>query len=167
MNRFHEVAELITVCWFDIRGRIDARLLSPSTSYSAYLVFRSTPDSYGFSDEPIEVRVGLVDRESAERTVFLSSEGRGPAQNQQNVGRVDELALHNPGLELPDVDGEGMDRYPEQRGDGWLEVRLGEFFCEGGYDGGVEMEVSVREVRHLHGKGGLIIQGIEIRPAEV
>lgn len=156
MNRFHEVAELITVCWFDIRGRIDARLLSPSTSYSAYLVFRSTPDSYGFSDEPIEVRVGLVDRESAERTVFLSSEGR-----------VDELALHNPGLELPDVDGEGMDRYPEQRGDGWLEVRLGEFFCEGGYDGGVEMEVSVREVRHLHGKGGLIIQGIEIRPAEV
>lgn len=156
MNRFHEVAELITVCWFDIRGRIDARLLSPSTSYSAYLVFRSTPDSYGFSDEPIEVRVGLVDRESAERTVFLSSEGR-----------VDELALHNPGLELPDVDGEGMDRYPEQRGDGWLEVRLGEFFCEGGYDGGVEMEVSVREVRRLFWKGGLIIQGIEIRPAEV
>lgn len=77
------------------------------------------------------------------------------------------MALHNHGLELPDVDGEGMDRYPEQRGDAWLEVRLGEFFCEGGYDNGVEMEVSVREVRRLFWKGGLIIQGIEIRPAEV
>lgn len=110
---------------------------------------------------------GLLTGNLQSELFFLSSEGRGPAQNQQNVGRVDELALHNHGLELPDVDGEGMDRYPEQRGDAWLEVRLGEFFCEGGYDNGVEMEVSVREVRRLFWKGGLIIQGIEIRPAEV
>lgn len=134
LNRFLEVAELITVCWLEIRGRIDIGMLSPSTLYAAYLVFKFAPDSYGFKNQPIEVRVGLVDGEATQRTVYL------------------------------DVRREGRDGYPERRGDGWLEIGLGEFFCEGDCDG--EMEVKVLEVRKLFWKGGLIIHGVKIRPKE-
>lgn len=59
---------------------------------------------------------------------------------------------------------EGRDRHPKERGDVWLEIGLGAFFCEGGCDR--EMEVSASEVKRLWWKGGLIIQGIEIRPNE-
>lgn len=158
LNRFLEVAELITVCWLEIRGRIDIRMLSPSTLYAAYLVFKFTPDSYGFKNQPIEVRVGLVDGEATQRTVYLNSERRGSGPRHRHHFR------RNRGLELEDVRGEGMDRYPKERGDSWLEVGLGEFFCEGDCDG--EMEVKVLEVKKLFWKGGLIIHGIEIRPKE-
>ncbi|XP_062003294.1 F-box protein At2g02240-like [Rosa rugosa] len=30
-NRFEEVAKLLDVCWLEVRGQIDTRLLSPST----------------------------------------------------------------------------------------------------------------------------------------
>ncbi|KAL6190299.1 hypothetical protein ACLB2K_036697 [Fragaria x ananassa] len=59
-SRFEEVAELVSVCWLEIRGKIDTRLLSPSTMYKAYLVFKSTAATYGFDYQPAEVSVGLI-----------------------------------------------------------------------------------------------------------
>jgi hypothetical protein len=52
----------------------------------------------------------------------------------------------------------------KERGYGWLEIKLGEFF-NGGEDDG-EVEMSVLEVKGGNWKGGLIVQGIEIRPKE-
>ncbi|KAK4792240.1 hypothetical protein SAY86_022675 [Trapa natans] len=136
-SRFPEVAELIRVCWFDIKGRIDIRSLStPLASYSAYLVFRFTEESFGFRNLPVEVTVGPVDREAAVRTDFLNSDGM--------EGRP----------------------HPVERRDGWLETRLGGFSEEEDHYDGVEMELRVSEVRELNWKSGLIVQGIEIRPAE-
>ncbi|KZV19468.1 hypothetical protein F511_31838 [Dorcoceras hygrometricum] len=50
------------------------------------------------------------------------------------------------------------------RGDGWLEVELGEFHNNG--NGGCQNEVKMwlKEVKGVHLKGGLLVEGIEIRP---
>ncbi|KAG8501754.1 hypothetical protein CXB51_004784 [Gossypium anomalum] len=45
---------------------------------------------------------------------------------------------------------------------GGLEVEMGEFFNEGCVDDG-ELEMSALEIEYLNQKGGLILQGIEIR----
>ena len=71
MNRVGEVAELLLVCWLEIRGKIDMRMLSPSTKYKAYLVFKLTSDAYGFKNSLMVVTVGLVGRESTKQTVLL------------------------------------------------------------------------------------------------
>lgn len=52
--------------------------------------------------------------------------------------------------------------YPKERDDGWIEVELGDFFVNDGDEG--ELEMSVREVKVLNWKSGILIQGIEIRP---
>ncbi|XP_031379077.1 LOW QUALITY PROTEIN: putative F-box protein PP2-B12 [Punica granatum] len=138
-SRFPEVAELINVCWFEIWARFDVRILSLSTLYAAYLVFKFNPDSDGFENLPIEVGVHHVDGETImNRTVYLDHD-----------------------LELLQ---EGTDIYPKEREDGWLEIKLGEFPCNDGYDG--EMRVNLMQVDYGCWKNGLIIEGIEIRPKE-
>lgn len=55
--RFEKVAELLQVCWFDVRGKTNTRVLSPKTHYSAYMVFKKADQCYGFKDEAIEAVV--------------------------------------------------------------------------------------------------------------
>ncbi|GLT28420.1 hypothetical protein SLA2020_033550 [Shorea laevis] len=50
-----------------------------------------------------------------------------------------------------------------ERGDGWLELELDEFFNEGGEDG--KLEIWIFRFNG-HWKSGVIIEGIEIRPNE-
>ncbi|GMN25938.1 hypothetical protein TIFTF001_001127 [Ficus carica] len=72
--RFEDVAELIMVCWFEIRGKIDIQMLSPSTLYTVNLVFKSNIDAYGFEHQPVEATIGLVGGETTTRSVYLDSE---------------------------------------------------------------------------------------------
>lgn len=48
------------------------------------------------------------------------------------------------------------------RVDGWLEIELGEYYV--GFDEEDQLEMSVLETREGGWKGGIIVQGIEIRP---
>ncbi|KAM1052238.1 hypothetical protein ACFX19_034276 [Malus domestica] len=76
-SRFEEVAALVVVWWLDIRGKIDTRILSPSTVYKAYLVFMLSERARGFDrDDPSEVKIGFFGKEetSSKRTVFLGQE---------------------------------------------------------------------------------------------
>ncbi|CAK9165161.1 unnamed protein product [Ilex paraguariensis] len=135
--RFSEVAELIDVCWLEIRGKINTSMLFPNTNYAAYLVFKSPAGAYGFEYQPAEVSVGINEGGGETQTVYL-----------------------NP-------DGGQMLRYeiiPRLRGDGWMEIELGQYVNKGGQDG--ELEMSLMEVKGGHWKSGLIIQGLEIRPKE-
>ncbi|XP_023637633.1 putative F-box protein PP2-B12 isoform X2 [Capsella rubella] len=50
------------------------------------------------------------------------------------------------------------------REDGWLEIELGEYYV--GFDE-EELEMSILETRDGGWKGGIIVQGIEIRPKQV
>lgn len=144
--RFEEVAELVVVWWLEIRGKIDTRILSPSTVYKAYLVFMLSERARGFDhDDPLEVKVGLFGEEetSSKRIVFLG---------RQNItGRP---------MEIDET------QYPKKRPDGWLEVEIGEFFCPGEEDG-VLMEMICKELDLHRMKRGLIVQGIEVRPKRV
>ena len=55
----------------------------------------------------------------------------------------------------------GEERVPREREDGWLEIELGEFYSDGSDE---EVKVSLKEVKGEHLKGGLIVEGIELRP---
>ncbi|GKV02502.1 hypothetical protein SLEP1_g14935 [Rubroshorea leprosula] len=124
-----------SVRWFEINGSISTCKLSSMTHYKAYLVFKLAARFFGFTNERVEATVRLSGTEGLQRSVFLHAE----VEDVQNDYR-----------------------YPSvERGDGWLELELGEYFNEGGEDGQLEIRIL-----HFDGgwKSGVIIEGIEIRP---
>ncbi|CAI0572994.1 unnamed protein product [Linum tenue] len=130
-SRFGEAAELVGVCWLELKGTIPTTMLSPSTLYTAYLVFRSPQGGYGFDHQPVEVSVGLSGSDKTVRSVYLDA---------------------------------GMVKRKE-RGDGSYEVELGDFFTKEGVGEG-ELEMYLAEVKGGNWKGGIFVEGIEIRPKE-
>ncbi|KAI6695491.1 hypothetical protein NL676_023201 [Syzygium grande] len=156
-SRFAEVAELIDVCWLEIKGTISSCMLSPGTRYAAYLVFKFAISSYGFEFQSVEVGAGFAGDEvgKRERLVYLSRDS--------NTGRrrTRRRLRSMPPMYAP---AEGNGNYPKERRDGWSEIELGEFLTKEGEDGKVQM--SVMETKGGKWKKGLIVEGIEIRPKE-
>nr|XP_011466055.1 PREDICTED: putative F-box protein PP2-B8 [Fragaria vesca subsp. vesca] len=60
-SRFKEALKLISFGLFDIRGRIETRILSPSTTYKAYLVYRSTGVNYAATLTAVVARASGFD----------------------------------------------------------------------------------------------------------
>ncbi|KAL4318888.1 hypothetical protein GQ457_18G010170 [Hibiscus cannabinus] len=150
-SRFEEVAELVNVCWLEIRGKIAVSMLSPMTHYKAYLVFKPTTGAYGLHYQAAEVSFGVVGAQVWKRAVLLDADRGHP----RRVGRLNRCRF----LRMQTETAKG-------RGDGWLEIELGELLNDGSRcsDGETEVEMSVLEVKGGNWKGGLIVQGIEIRP---
>lgn len=141
--RFEKVAELLNVWWFEIRGKMKTRLLSPGTRYSAYIVFKTVDKCPGLADLPVEVGVGLVGQKIRKQLIYFD-------------GYMDNDSRKERG-ETRDV------MKPNKREDGWMEAELGEFFNEESCD---EIELSVIEIKSPYWKCGLIIEGIEFRPTK-
>lgn len=175
MNRFPEVAQLLEVCWLEISLKIEASLLSPNTTYVAYLVFKLTDEPRGLEHIPVETSVGMTDGVKNTKSVFLASEDYVNRRMQMipRYGHLFPFDRHVPHRPRPHaavaeassannrINGE----YPKQRVDGWMEAELGEVFVDGDDNGGGDfVEVSVMEVKHGHWKNGLIVEGIEFRP---
>lgn len=142
-SRFAEVAELINVCLFEIRGKINTCLLSPATLYTAYLVFKFASRIDGLDNQPVDVTMKLNEGECGAQTVSWNAHGRFRSTSVTVRGKV---------------------HYPKERGDGWLEMELGEFLSMKGEDG--ELEIRLCDASG-HWKRGLIVEGIEIRPKDV
>ncbi|KAK9291348.1 hypothetical protein L1049_019294 [Liquidambar formosana] len=166
-SRFEEVAELRAVCWLEIRGKINTGMLSPETTYGAYLVCKYK-SAYGLDYCTADVSVGILGCESFVQTVYLDpAAGERQPKKQRHVGVVSRrhrrraFMLASQAAVPREGDGRKM---PKERGDGWFEIELGEYVHKGGED--EELEMSLKEVKTLHWKGGLIVQGIEIRPKE-
>ncbi|KAI3735753.1 hypothetical protein L6452_15265 [Arctium lappa] len=162
-SRFTEVAELISVCWFEVHGRISTSMLSPDTCYVAFIVFKSTSETYGFDYQPAEVSIGISGRKTQTQTVFLEPRSdqrrQHPVVPRRRMGMFHRGHRANPiGPINPSSNGNG----PKEREDGWLEIELGEYFIKKGEEG--ELEMSMTEVKGGNWKGALVIQGIEIRP---
>ncbi|TKY52049.1 F-box protein PP2-B10 [Spatholobus suberectus] len=154
--RFTEVAELVRANLFEIRGRINTGMLSPKTLYGAYLVFKpSRVGTYGFDKQPVKVSIGIAGGNPLRQTVFLVAE-KGWRLKDQKRARFHGTA------ETPATEDYLDLQYPKKRGDGWLEVEMGEFFNEGGEDKRVEMVVYA--VKSGDRMRGLLVQGIEIKP---
>lgn len=136
-GRFAEVAKLNHVWWFEIKGRIETNILSQKTTYAAYLVYKLLEPSYGFN-VLINVRVHFEGEEETNGdggTCTLVFEDGDPPPQDTNL--------------------------PRDRGDGWEEVEIGEFYNGCGDDGVVLC--SLKDCRAAP-KRGLIVEGIEFRP---
>ncbi|CDP17216.1 unnamed protein product [Coffea canephora] len=147
-SRFPEVAELIMVTWLDITGKINTRMLSPKTTYAAYLVVKLANRAYGLHSYPLEVIIDAGDQKSWGITLL-----RHKKCSICLLRTLDEVVT--PGF------CERNERILHEREDGWMEVELGEFYNDGSEK---EVKMCLREVDGQHIKGGLIVEGIELRP---
>ncbi|PHU30365.1 hypothetical protein BC332_02458 [Capsicum chinense] len=138
-SRFPEVAKLNQVWVLDIQGTIRVGVLSPQTSYSAYLVYKFE-DVYGFYHRPLVVSVGVSGFQLDQRITFMLPVERRPQQyyhiedgNWESVylPSYPQQLLHWQRRHMQGNDASLMQsfvQHPKLRDDGWLEVELGEFF---------------------------------------
>ncbi|KAK4285580.1 hypothetical protein QN277_002260 [Acacia crassicarpa] len=54
-SRFPQVAKLQYVWWFDVRGELDTRVLSPGTRYEVWFMFRFGREGSGFKNKQVNV----------------------------------------------------------------------------------------------------------------
>ncbi|PHT60263.1 hypothetical protein CQW23_02626 [Capsicum baccatum] len=172
-SRFPEVAKLNQVWVLDIQGTIRAGVLSPQTSYSAYLVYKFE-DVYGFYHRPLVVSVGVSGFQLDQRITFMLPVERRPQQyyhiedgNWESVylPSYPQQLLHWQRRHMQGNDTSPMQsfvQHPKLRDDGWLEVELGEFFTRN-EDDCIEMTLKERREYGFQ-REGLIVEGIEIRP---
>ncbi|XP_031126149.1 putative late blight resistance protein homolog R1A-3 [Ipomoea triloba] len=71
-NSGYEVAELLRVCWLDIRGTVDTRRLHKMTCYSAYLLYKTKPGHYGIGPARSSLRYVNDNNSNSENQVFLA-----------------------------------------------------------------------------------------------
>uniref|UniRef100_A0A0A0L9G5 F-box domain-containing protein n=1 Tax=Cucumis sativus TaxID=3659 RepID=A0A0A0L9G5_CUCSA len=135
-SRFSEVAELQYVWWLEIKGKIEGRNLSPKTKYAAYFVFKLVEDN--FCRHVFETTPVSLE---------VHFEGAEVEEDRRKRVILDPL--------------EGSSVVCVERSDGWMEVEMGEFFNECGDDGSIIFHLM--QIDRLR-KGGLIVEGVEIRP---
>ncbi|RDX62756.1 F-box protein PP2-B15 [Mucuna pruriens] len=133
-SRFKEVVELRTVSWLEIEGKIESRILTPNTSYGTYLIMKISRREYGLDSVACEVSV-TVGNKVQSGSVYLYQKDENKSENK----RI---------------------RVPTRREDGWMEIEVGEFFSG---ETNQEVTMSLMEVGYQL-KGGLILEGIEVRP---
>jgi len=180
----------VDVCWLEISGNLSLSLLTPGTTYAAYLVFAMAEDAYG-----LECHVGMPPPKA---TVTVSSGGgtttssktpsSTPAQEHaiclHHMQGEEEAAAHRRKQQYVRLRrGYGISggarkttvltttreadpdiRCPRLRGDGWAEVEMGEFAVAGDEGDAAVVEVTVQEVDSRRWKRGLVVLGVEIRP---
>lgn len=137
-SRFAECAELLDVYWFVVSGEIATKDLSAGSSYEVYLVYKLAGSFSGLEGgQTSSVRL-YGERIVATSRVSLDPDARGiPA---------------------------GADvTYPVARGDGWMELRLGEFANHGVMLMEKAVIVDVREENDHIKKSGVIVEGMEFR----
>lgn len=153
-SRFAEVAELKTSGRLEIQGTIRTRTLSPHTTYKAYLLIKISDRAFGLDSIPCETSIMAGDRVLDTNTTYLR-EADFKKQQLENLIYWNRIQM------LKGRVNEGDEKLPSKRKDGWLEIELGEFFS-GESDEVVTM--SLMEIKGHQLKGGLTVQGIEVRP---
>ncbi|TYK09499.1 F-box protein PP2-B10-like [Cucumis melo var. makuwa] len=152
-SRFGEVVVIVRGCWLEIRRKISSGMLSPTTTYATYIVFKMRERKYfGFHIDFVDAMVGIVGSEHSVKTVCLDSY-MDDVIMFQHVSRAG--SNHLPTNNMSRLEG------PRGRHDGWFEIVLGEFDNKGGDD---EVEIILKKVRCTFSKNSFVFQGIEIRP---
>ncbi|KAK8599716.1 hypothetical protein V6N13_060460 [Hibiscus sabdariffa] len=134
-DRFPEVAELLIEWWLEVKGRIETGILSTNTNYAAYLVYK------------LKAVDGIAFKQ---RLVGLSVNVDGVASRE-----VRRVSLYP----------RDESRHVRERGDGWIEAEMGEFYNGSGDDGTVEFVLKQSDSGYP--VRGLIVEGIELRPKDV
>ncbi|KAL8061607.1 hypothetical protein ABFX02_02G096300 [Erythranthe guttata] len=140
-SRFPEAVELVMVSWLEIQGKINTRMLSPNTTYGAYLVVQVVKRAFGLDDTPLEVSIEVGDYKMRGKICMNLNEC------QRHVG-YEAFCV-------------GGQRGPCPRGDGWLDIELGEFYND---ESERDVKMEFKEIKGHRLKGGLVVEGIELRP---
>ncbi|KAL3645565.1 hypothetical protein CASFOL_010745 [Castilleja foliolosa] len=140
-SRFPEVAELIMVSWLEIRGKLNTRMLSPNTTYIAFIILQLRDRAFGLDKAPFEISIEIGDYKT-QKTLFLELDNKRDSKAQDK--KKDEVV--------------------RARRDTWLKVEMGEFYLNNGKDQNKEVKMWFGEIKGVHLKGGLVIEGIELRP---
>ncbi|URE33342.1 F-box protein [Musa troglodytarum] len=111
-SRFGEVAELVSVCWFDIGGSINSGLLSKKTWYTVYIVFELASDVYGLNAAPQKVSISLGTY-SSDRFITLQQDDDDDDDKEEEEEKGKK----------------------KLRDDGWMEIELGDFYNDEGDQG--------------------------------
>ncbi|KAK2984984.1 hypothetical protein RJ640_005752 [Escallonia rubra] len=135
-SRFYsKVAYLVRINHLDIQGKLRTNELFANTTYGVFLVFKLATRYSGLQSAKATVTDGRV-YDEASCTVYLTFECERRYRNEE---------------------------VPTSRGDGWMEVKMGEFYNGEGHD----REVVARVMQHSDfEKSGLIVGGIEFHPLD-
>ncbi|KAK7337720.1 hypothetical protein VNO77_18306 [Canavalia gladiata] len=152
-SRFAEATELRTGNWLEIEGKIRTGILTPNTSYAAYLIMNVSHRAYGLDCAPSEVSVAVGKRVKRKRVYVGYKDEKKRTMETLMYGNRTEM-LGNWVIEEEGIGG------PCKREDGWMEIELGEFFSGQGDE---EIRMSLKEVGYQL-KGGLLLEGIQVRP---
>nr|GMD45763.1 putative late blight resistance protein homolog R1B-17 [Ipomoea batatas] len=140
----YEVAELLQMSWFEIGFTCDIRCLSKMTCYSAYLVFKLVVG--GFQD----VNTALTSvRYSNDKNLY----GKLRGQNRNSQVFLAKTKSYGDCGQFP----------VDDRCDGWMEIKLGDFYVSSGNEGAVEF--LLWHVSDQYWLSGFVVKGIEVRPA--
>ncbi|XP_078150772.1 F-box protein PP2-B10-like [Carex rostrata] len=102
---FSEVALLLAVRQLEVKATIYFQELLPETNYAVYLIFKTTPDSEGL--DLMQNALVYMDECEWTRDVCVNPTVLRPLR-RCNVYPVNRLT------------------------DGWMELELGQFYCDGG-----------------------------------
>lgn len=74
-SQFSEIAYLNVVCWLQIKGMINAFLLSSGTNYATYLVFNMKRNSNGFKNIAVKLWIKIDgDKTTIKKELFGENE---------------------------------------------------------------------------------------------
>ncbi|KAL4305568.1 hypothetical protein AHAS_Ahas16G0091300 [Arachis hypogaea] len=154
-SRFSMVAELRTVNWLQIEGKMRTGELTARTTYGAYLIMKvSSNRAYGLDSAPAEVSVAIGDKVVQRGKAYL-------CQKEEKKRMMERLMYGNRSHMLGNQEQENISvPLKRQDDDGWMEIQIGEFFTG---DTDQEINITLMEVGY-HFKAGLIVQGIHVRP---
>lgn len=154
--RFLESAELIRTDRLEVNGRIQTGVLSPNTRYGAYLIVKVSKHAYGLDLVPAETCIKSSNGRTVKNVAYLCCLDEKKQQMKRLLygNREERMGM------LVEMVGER--REPKGRDDGWMEIELGEFETREGEDD--EVNMSLTEVKGYQLKGGIVIDGIEVRP---
>ncbi|XP_047956290.1 F-box protein VBF-like [Salvia hispanica] len=153
-SRFDKVGEVKEAERLEIEGKIRSEALSPETNYGAYLLFKISEDAYGLNSIPCETFIASGDRLLATNTATLDDTINRPLHALFYGNRLHKMK-ERVGLNTAPA-------APSKRQDGWLEIHIGDFFIGAADTGNITMAVT--EIKGHQLKGGLIVEGIHVRP---
>jgi hypothetical protein len=156
-NRFSEAAHLRKFTWLEIRGKIQSKMLSSNTTYVAYMVFKLA-DTFFHLDFPFQNASVSFSGSESTRQVCLQAYAN---EDEDVAAGAPPYQVLQPRSWRPTTVTPGKDvLLPRRRGDGWMEVDLGQFYNEGGDDR--EVSISLTETANNY-KFGLTVRGMEVR----
>ncbi|KAK9077815.1 hypothetical protein SSX86_006153 [Deinandra increscens subsp. villosa] len=146
-TRFGQVADCISKK-FGISCELGSKMLSPQTTYAAYLVYNRLPHAYTSINPPLTNTVQVVDKVlgSEAYNIFLRTPQTPVIGPNLKIKRT-----YNPSVR-PRIKG-----LPKLRSDGWMEVQVHEFQTPAT----MRLRFSSYDMSSL---AGITVQGLEFRP---